>query len=187
MKGIAFEDEDFHAASMFSTLLGGGMSSRLFQEVREKRGLAYSIYSFLSSYTDGGLFGVYAGTGKDDVRDLVPLVFGEIGRLADGGEGVGGAGAAEDAEIARARAQIKAGILMSLESTAARCEQLARQMIVFKRPIPIDETIAKIDAVDGAAIRRVAERLLSGPPTLTALGPVPDIGELTELAQAAGG
>ncbi len=179
MKGIAFEDEDFHAASMFSTLLGGGMSSRLFQEVREKRGLAYSIYSFLSSYTDGGLFGVYAGTGKDDVRDLVPLVLGEIGKLADGGEGAGGAGGAE---IARARAQIKAGILMSLESSASRCEQLARQMIVYKRPIPIDETIAKIDAVDGAAIRRVAERLLSGPPTVTALGPVPDLEDLEKLA-----
>ena len=185
MKGIAFEDKDFHAASMFSTLLGGGMSSRLFQEVREKRGLAYSIYSYLSSYTDGGLFGVYAGTGKDDVRDLVPLVFGEISKLADGARGVGGgAGGADDAEIARARAQIKAGILMSLESTAARCEQLARQMIVFKRPIPVDETIARIDAVDGAAIRRVAERLLSGPPTITALGPVPDLEDLEKLAAA---
>ena len=185
MKGIAFEDKDFHAASMFSTLLGGGMSSRLFQEVREKRGLAYSIYSYLSSYTDGGLFGVYAGTGKDDVRDLVPLVFGEISKLADGARGVGGgAGGADDAEIARARAQIKAGILMSLESTAARCEQLARQMIVFKRPIPVDETIARIDAVDGAAIRRVAERLLSGRPTITALGPVPDLEDLEKLAAA---
>ena len=106
MKGIAFEDEDFHAASMFSTLLGGGMSSRLFQEVREKRGLAYSIYSYLSSYTDGGLFGVYAGTGKDNIGDLVPLVFSEIGKLADG------AGGGEDAEIDRARAQIKASILI---------------------------------------------------------------------------
>ena len=182
MKGIAFEDDDFHAASVFSTLLGGGMSSRLFQEVREKRGLAYSIYSFLSSYTDGGLFGVYAGTGKDDVRDLVPLVLGEIGKLAAGGAKGGAKGGAEDAEIDRARAQIKASILMSLESTAARCEQLARQMIVFKRPIPIDETIAKIDAVDGAAIRRVAERLLSGPTTITALGPVPDLEELEKLA-----
>ncbi len=178
MKGVAFEDEDFHAASVFSTLLGGGMSSRLFQEVREKRGLAYSIYSYLSSYTDGGLFGVYAGTGGDDVGDLVPLVFGEIGKLADG------AGGADDAEIARARTQIKAGILMSLESTAARCERLARQMIVFKRPIPVDETIARIDAVDGAAIRRVAERLLSGPPTVTALGPVSDLEDLEKLAAA---
>lgn len=183
MKGVAFEDEDFHAMSVFSTLLGGGMSSRLFQEVREKRGLAYSIYSYLSSYIDGGLFGVYAGTGGDDVGDLVPLVFAEIGKLADGG---GGAGGAEEAEIDRARAQIKAGILMSLESTASRCEQLARQMIIYKRPVPVEETIARIDAVDGAAIRRVAERLLSGRPTLTALGPVPDIGELAELAEAAG-
>ena len=102
----------------------------------------------------------------------------EIGKLADG------AGGGEDVEIARARAQIKAGILMSLESTAARCEQLARQMIGFKRPIPIDETITRIDAVDGAAIRRVAERLLSGRPTITALGPVPALEDLEKLAAA---
>jgi predicted Zn-dependent peptidase len=184
MEGIAFEDEDFHAASIFSTLLGGGMSSRLFQEVREKRGLAYSIYSYMSSYTDGGLFGVYAGTGKDEVARLVPLIIDEIGKLANGG---GENGGVTDTEIDRARAQIKAGILMSLESTASRCEQRARQMIVYKRPIPIEETIARIDAVDKAAIGRVGERLLSGRLTLTALGPVPDLEELATFAEPGSG
>ena len=138
------------------------MSSRLFQEVREKRGLAYSIYSYLSSYTDGGLMGIYAGTGQGDVDTLVPLVLDEVEKLAQD---------VSRAEIARAHAQIKAGILMSLESTSSRCEQLARQMMVFKRPLSIEEVIAKVEAVDEDAIKRVAERLLASPPTLTTLGP----------------
>ena len=174
LEGVSFEDDDFHAASMFSTLLGGGMSSRLFQEVREKRGLAYSIYSYLQSYTDGGLFGVYAGTGKANVRDLVPLVFDEIVKLTQ---------EVKDDEIARARAQVKANILMSLESPSSRCEQLARQMMVYKRPIPIEETIAKVEAVDGDAIRRVAKRLLASRPTMTALGPVKNVGNFENLAR----
>ncbi len=173
LEGVSFEDEDFHAASIFSTLLGGGMSSRLFQEVREKRGLAYSIYSYLQSYTDGGLFGVYAGTGKAEVRELVPLVFDEIVKLTQ---------EVKDDEIARARAQVKAHILMSLESPSSRCEQLARQMMVYKRPIPIKETIAKVEAVDGDAIRRVAGRLLASRPTMTALGPVKNVGDFEKLA-----
>ena len=162
MEGFPFDDEDFYAASVFSTILGGGMSSRLFQEVREKRGLAYSIYSFLSSYTDGGLMGIYAGTGQGDVATLVPLVLDEVEKLAkDVGE----------TEIARAHAQIKAGILMSLESTSSRCEQLARQMMVFKRPLSIEEVIAKVEAVDEDALNQVAERFLASPPTRATLGP----------------
>lgn len=162
LKGLAFNDPDFYAASVFSTVLGGGMSSKLFQEVREKRGMAYAIYSYLQCYNDGGLFGVYAGTDKADVDGLVPLIFDLIKDIANG---------IPDTEIARARAQIKAGILMSLESTSARSEQLARQMMVYKRPLPIDEVVAEIDAVDEAAIKRVADRFLDSQPTLTTLGP----------------
>jgi len=175
LEGIDYEVEDFHAAAIFSTILGGGMSSRLFQEVREKRGLAYSVYSYLSHYSDGGVFGVYAGTRRDEAQGLVPLVFDEIGKLC---ETVG------DAEFARARAQIKAGIMMSRESTAARCEQLARQMMVFKRPIPVAETVAKIDAVDAESVRRVGERFLASRSTVTMLGPIADIGDFTERASA---
>jgi predicted Zn-dependent peptidase len=145
-----------------STVLGGGMSSKLFQEIREKRGMAYAIYSYLQCYTDGGLFGVYAGTDKAQVAELVPLIFDQIKEIAGG---------LAEHEILRARAQIKAGILMSLESTSSRSEQLARQMMVFKKPLSIDETIAKVEAVDEDAIKRVAERLLASPPTLTTLGP----------------
>ena len=160
--GIPFIDDDYHAATVFSTILGGGMSSRLFQEVREKRGLAYSIYSFLGSFTDGGVFGVYAGTGADEAASLVPLVFDEIERLADDAAGE---------ELARARTQIKAGLLMSQESTSSRSEQLVRQMIIYNRPVPVAETVAKIDAVDNTALCRAAGRLLASAPTLTVLGP----------------
>ena len=175
LEGINFEDDDFHAAAIFSTILGGSMSSRLFQEVREKRGLAYAVYSYLGHYTDGGIFGVYAGTGRDEAQGLVPLVFDEIAKLCEN---------ASDAELARARAQVKAGVMMSRESTASRCEQLARQMMVFKRPIPVAETVELIDAVDAEAVRRVGERLLAGRPTVTALGPVAEMGEFAELAFA---
>ena len=162
LEGMAFDDPDFYAASVMSTVLGGGMSSRLFQEIREKRGMAYAIYAYLQCYTDGGLFGVYAGTDKSQVEELVPLIFAQIKEISGG---------LLNSEIARARAQIKAGILMSLESTSSRSEQLARQMMMFKKPLSIEDTIAKVEAVDEDAIKRVAERLLASPPTLTTLGP----------------
>ena len=161
--GVSCADDDFFPASVFSTLFGGGMSSRLFQEIREKRGLVYSIYTFLSCLDDGGLFGVYAGTGEDEVQDLIPLIADEIGKVCE---------SIDDREVERARAQLKASTLMSLESTSARTEQLARQMMVFGRPLPIEEIIAKIEAVDSARVKAVARRLTGSKPTLAALGPI---------------
>lgn len=122
--GVAYEDPDYYAMSVLSGLLGGGMSSRLFQEVREKRGLAYSVYSFASSFSDGGLFAIYAGTGEDESAQIVPVICEEIRKVAQH--------VTKD-EVKRSRAQIKAGILMGLESTNARCEQLARQLMVHGR------------------------------------------------------
>src|SRR5262249_51228679 len=108
-------------ASVLSTALGGGMSSRLFQEIREKRGLVYAIHSFVHGYRDSGLFGIYAGTGEGEAAELVPVLCDEIVRLADGFRAV---------ELNRAKAQMKAGLLMSLESTSARCEQLAQHLLI---------------------------------------------------------
>jgi len=163
-EGIAIDDERIYAAQVLSSLLGGGMSSRLFQEVREARGLAYSIYSFAWSYADSGLFGVYAGTGEGDLEELVPVIAGELAAVADR---VG------DEEVARARAQMKAGLLMSLESSAARAEQIARQKAVFGRVLPIDEVIERVDSVDAAAVVRLARELVSASAlTLAAVGPV---------------
>ncbi len=161
--GFAFAEHDYYAASVVSAALGGGMSSRLFQEIREKRGLVYSIYSFTHAYSDGGIFGVYAGTGEDEAAELMPALCAEIKRL---GEGL------LPAELERARAQLKAGLLMSLEGTTARCEQQATHMLVFGRPLELSELIARIDEVDAAAVARVAQRIASAPPTLTALGPI---------------
>ena len=161
--GFAFADRDYYAASILSTALGGGMSSRLFQEIREKRGLVYSIYSFSHSYSDGGLFGIYAGTGEDEASELMPALTAEICKLEAG---------LDPAELERARAQLKAGLLMSLEGTTARCEQQANHMLVFGRPLDPAELVRHIDAVDEDSVIRVARRLAAAAPTLTALGPI---------------
>lgn len=162
--GIGFDDPDYYAHAVLSTALGGGMSSRLFQEVREKRGLVYSIYSFSSSYRDCGLFGIYAGTGPDELGELTGVVCDELRRVAQD--------PMQQAEIARARMQIKAGILMSLESTSSRAERLARHLQIYGRTIPVEEIAERIDAVTAEDVRRVAARMMATAPTLAALGPV---------------
>ena len=161
-EGVGFHDDAFHAGSVLSTLLGGGMSSRLFQEIRERRGLAYSVHTFTNPYADAGLIGVYAGTGGRDAEELVPVLCAELARVADD---------ASDEEVDRARAQIKANLLMGLESTAARCERMAQHMLVYNRPVPVAETVASLDRVDAATVRALAERLFRQPPALAAIGP----------------
>jgi predicted Zn-dependent peptidase len=147
---------------MFSGILGGGMSSRLFQEVREKRGLVYTIASFVTLYSDSGLLGIYAGAAADKGSEIMPVICHEIAAL---GESV-----TED-ELSRARAQARAGLLMSQDSAPSRCEQLGTQMLVYGRPLPLDEIIERIDAVDRKAISRIAMRLLATAPTFVTLGP----------------
>jgi predicted Zn-dependent peptidase len=161
--GLALGDPDYYAAMVVSTAFGGGMSSRLFQEVREKRGLVYAIHSFAHGYHDCGLFGIYAGTGEEEASELVPVLCDETMRLEQGFTPV---------ELARAKAQIKAGLLMSLESTSARCEQMAQHMLIHGTPFDPADIVRKIEAVDDAAIRRVVSGWRAAPPTLTALGPV---------------
>ena len=172
--GVAHTDPDYFAVQLLTTLLGGGMSSRLFQEVREKRGLAYAVSAFASSYLDGGLFGVYAGTGEGEIGELVPVVCDEVNKVAHTLTG---------GEVDRARAQLKAGMLMALESPSSRCEQLARQLLIFGRPIPVAEIVNKIDAVDEAQIRRVARRLVTaGAPVVAAIGPIARLESYAKVA-----
>src|SRR5438270_13255595 len=161
--GLPLGDPDYYAASVLSTAFGGGMSSRLFQEVREKRGLVYAIHSFGHSYRDGGLFGIYAGTGEEEAAELVPVLCEETLRLTDGFAPV---------ELARAKAQMKAGLLMSLESTGARCEQMAQHMLIHGTPFDPVDMVRRIEAVDDAAVGRVVARWRTAPPTLVGLGPV---------------
>ncbi len=172
--GVGVHDPDFYAHSVLSTLLGGGMSSRLFQEVREKRGLVYSIYTFTGGYHDGGLFGVYAGTGEDEVAELIPVVCDEIAKV--------GADVTED-EVARARAQLKAGTLMALESSMSRCEQLGQQILIYDRPVPVEEIVAKIDGVDRDAVVKAASRLRASRPTVAALGPIAKLESFDRIAE----
>jgi predicted Zn-dependent peptidase len=170
--GVAYDDPDYYAVVVLATLLGGGMSSRLFQEVREKRGLAYTVNAYASSYVDGGLFTLYAGTGPEDVAALTPVLCEEINKVR-------ARVAAE--EVVRARAQLRAAILMGQESTSGRCEQLARQILVYGRPIPNEEVLAGLDAVDEAAVVRVANRLFATAPTLAALGSIDGMEPLERL------
>ncbi|ANK82155.1 MAG: peptidase M16 [Rhizobiales bacterium NRL2] len=162
--GVDYHDADFTAVQVMSNLLGGGMSSRLFQEVRERRGLAYSVFSFAGSMVDGGMIGVYAATDPEQLGELVPVLAEEIRRVAHD--------AAEE-ETARSRAQIKAGMVMSLESSAARLEQLARQVLIYGAPQDVGEWLARVDAVDAAGVRRVAHRLFehAPDPAVAAIGP----------------
>ena len=161
--GPSYRSPEFYTAQVFSGLFGGGMSSRLFQEVREQRGLCYSIYTFHSPYTDSGVFGLYAGTDAADVGELMRVVVDEINAAAE---------TVNEDEIGRAKAQMKAGLLMALESSSARAEQLARQIINWGRPIPLDEIVAKIEAVSVESTRAAGRALIArGRPAIAALGP----------------
>ena len=171
---VSYHHDDFYSLQMLTTVLGGGMSSRLFQEVREKRGLAYSVFSFSSAYVDGGLFGIYAGTGPEHLPELVPVICEEIAKLTV---------AVSEEELDRARAQLKAGLLMSLESSAARIEQIGRQMLIFGEPLTTDQLIAKFDAVDPAAVARAATRLAgAGRPAVAAIGPIDQLENYDAIA-----
>ncbi len=173
--GVAYEDPDYYAMSVLSGLLGGGMSSRLFQEVRERRGLAYSVYSFSQSLSDGGLFSIYAGTGADESAEVVPVICEEVRKVMK---------SVTAEEVRRSRAQIKAGILMGLESTNARCEQLARQLMVHGRIQSIEEVVARIEAVDEAAVVKVANRLFTTPPTFAAIGPLENVADYASIRES---
>ena len=163
LHGVPVRDPDLYSLQVFTSVLGGGMSSRLFQEVREKRGLCYTIYSFHMPYSDTGLFGLYAGTDATDVPELMRVVVDEITNAVD---------TVNESEIARAKAQMKAGLLMALESSSARAEQLARQIIAYGRPIPLAEIVGRIDAVTVESARTAGRALLArSRPAVAALGP----------------
>ncbi|HZP20604.1 MAG TPA: pitrilysin family protein [Bauldia sp.] len=173
-EGVPYGSKDFYTAQILASVIGGGMSSRLFQEVREKRGLCYSIYAFHWSFADTGIFGVHAATGPDDVGKLMPVVLDELERAAED---------IDEKEIQRARAQLRAGLLMTLESPASRAGQMARQLLLFGRLIPFDELVTMIDAIDARAVRDLAAGLLAGSaPTLATVGPVRGLIERDRIA-----
>jgi predicted Zn-dependent peptidase len=152
LPGVAVTDPTLYSLQVFTNILGGGMSSRLFQEARERRGLCYSIYSFHIPYSDTGMFGLYAGTDAADTAELMRVIVGEIAGTAD---------TLSEPEIARAKAQMKAGLLMALESSGARIEQLARQMITRGRPMTVEELVEKVEAVTVETARAAGRALIA--------------------------
>jgi predicted Zn-dependent peptidase len=172
-EGRAYNSDGFYAAQILASILGGGMSSRLFQEVREKRGLCYSVYAFHWAFADSGIFGVAASTGENEVTDLLPVVLDELRKATE---------TITDEEVVRVRNQIRAGLLMSLESPSSRAGQLARQQILWGRPIPLQETVDRINRITADRVKQVARQLLDqGNFSLAGIGPVaklPDYGTI---------
>jgi predicted Zn-dependent peptidase len=162
-EGRAYNSDGFYAAQILASILGGGMSSRLFQEVREKRGLCYSVYSFHWAFADSGIFGVAASTGEQEVTDLIPVVVDELLKATE---------TITDEEVLRVRNQIRAGLLMSLESPSSRAGQLARQQILWGRPIPLQETVDRINRITADRVKQIARQVLDkGAFSLAGIGP----------------
>jgi predicted Zn-dependent peptidase len=161
--GRAIGEEGHDAAQVFATAVGGGMSSPLFQEVREKRGLAYAVNAFHWSFADAGLFGVYAGCAAVKAGELMTAA---LDTLAESALKL------DEAAVERAKAQMKVATLSVLEQPGARAQQLARQLFAYGRLIDLEEAIARIERIDVAAVREVGAAMLVSPPTVAAIGRV---------------
>jgi predicted Zn-dependent peptidase len=160
---VSVAHADYFALRLFAEILGGGMASRLFQEAREKRGLAYAVDAYAETYQDQGVLGVFAGCAAKDAAELAKVAAGEIQGLAD---------SVEPAELARAKAQLKAGLFMARESPLARAEQAAGQVLLFGRLLTTAEIAADIDAVAPADLARIGAGLMSpGRAAVSVLGP----------------
>ncbi len=170
-----YRDDDFHTAQVHAAVLGGGMSSRLFQELRERRGLCYAVSAQAGFYADTGLATIYAGTSADQIGELALLTIDEMKRAAVD---------MTEAEVARARAQMKAGILMGLESPSTRAERMARLVSIWGRVPDIEETLARIDSVTATGVQDFASRIrMTARPALAMYGPVDRAPRLEELRE----
>ncbi len=169
-----YRDPEIYTLQVLSNILGGGMSSRLFQEVREKRGLCYSVFSFGSAYEDGGQIGVYAATSPEHAPELLNLTSDIMLSVARD---------VTEAEIARAKSQLKASLVMNLESASARCDQIARQFLAFGMVPSIATLVAKIEAVTAGEVRDLAEKLFkSRTPAFSAVGQLSTLSSYDEIA-----
>ena len=172
--GVAYNDDSIMAQQVLAGVLGGGMSSRLFQEVREKRGLCYSVFAFASSYADGGNISVYAATAPDKSAELVSVTSDVILSLFDN---------IDEDELDRTKAQIKASLVMSLESASSRCDQIARQFFAFGKVPDITEFVARVDAVSVDELKALAARLFRHPqPALAAVGDLSGLATYEQMA-----
>jgi predicted Zn-dependent peptidase len=176
VEGLPQRDPALFSLHAFAIVLGGGMSSRLFQEVREKRGLCYTISAFHAPYIDTGMFGIYAGTDAADVKELMQVVVDEMAATAAN---------INEVEIARAKAQIKVGLLMGLESSGARARQLANQILTYGRVLTIEEMVARIDNVTVESARAAGAALIArARPAIAALGPSKGLEGAAEIVES---
>lgn len=173
---FSVHDDDSYALQLFSGILGGGMSSRLFQEIREKRGLCYHVGSMVTNYSDCGMLSVYTATDAEQAAEVPHLLLAEIRKMADG---------VTDAELRRVKNQQKSELLMARENPGSVAGWLGKHLLVYGRVRDVAEITARIEAVEASDIVRVAERVLKGTPNLAALGPVGGLPEPDAISQSA--
>ncbi len=165
-RGLGRHDERRFALGVLNSALGGGMSSRLFQEIREKRGLVYSVYSYASQYADAGVFGVYAGCAPGNAQRVLGLIREQLDLAATKG--------LSDAEVERGRGQMKGGLVLGLEDSGSRMSRIGKGELVYGEILEVDDLIARIDAVTPDDVRQVAAELLGRPLSLGVIGPFSD-------------
>jgi predicted Zn-dependent peptidase len=161
--GIGRNDDRRFALGVLNNILGGGMSSRLFQEIREKRGLAYSVYSYSSQYADAGVIGVYAGCAPGKVEEVLDLIRAELGQVAASG--------INPEEIARGKGMVKGSYVLGLEDTGSRMSRLAKSELLYGELMSVDELLARVDAVTADEVNAVAADLLAQKMSLAVVGP----------------
>ncbi|MBR0556681.1 insulinase family protein [Ciceribacter sp. L1K23] len=177
-EGRAYHMRDFYCSQILANILGGGMSSRLFQEVRETRGLCYSVYAFHWGFSDTGVFGIHAATGGENLPELMPVIIEELRKASE---------SIDQQEIDRSRAQIRAQLLMGQESPAARAGQIARQMMLYGRPISNQEMMERLEGITVERLTDLSGRLFFDTvPTLSAIGPLEQLAPMDEILGALG-
>lgn len=172
LKGLSHTDDNKFALSVLTTILGGGMSSRLFQEVREKRGLVYSIFAFNSNYKDTGTFGIYAACEDKKAKEVIDIIRFECGKIAED---------ISEEELQKAKTQLKASLLMGLESSSTRMERLANQILLHKKISTPAETTQKIENIQLDSVKNLINQILKSKPTLAVIGNGKDIENLYEF------
>jgi len=175
-EGRAYHIPDYYGTQLLSIILGGGMSSRLFQEVREKHGLCYSISAFHWGFSDTGLFGIHAATGKEGLIKLMPIILEELYKIS---------AKIDPGEVDRARAQYRANLIISSESPSSRANVIARQMLLYGRPIPNSELIERLEGITAKGLADLAKRLFSDTkPTVAGVGPVETLMAYDDLTRS---
>ena len=171
-EGLDFFDDDIYALKIYSAIMGAGMSSRLFQEIREKRGLVYSIYASARSFYDTGTFQVVAGTGKEEITELLPVLCSELLNAPKN---------LTEKEIEKSKTQLRAATLMASESTMSNAAIAVHQLFTEGKLIDIQETIEKINKVTKSSIEKVANKILSSKPTIASIGPIKQLETLDKI------